>query len=182
MTLCGSADHTTIAKFVSGNAERVKGLFTEVMLYCHELGLIGGEMFAADGCRLPSNAAKEWSGTTEKLKSKREKFEAHAEKLLAAHNMLDQSEDEGSTAKERARLEKAALKFKRKADYIGRFLESEKAGERRVGVSGKEIQSNVTGVFANVRHISKRRRGNSAQKILPTMKQTIHISVRRAGN
>jgi hypothetical protein len=25
----------------------------------------GGELFAIDGCKLPSNAAKEWSGTLE---------------------------------------------------------------------------------------------------------------------
>jgi transposase len=145
----GGADHSTIAKFISGHGGQIKKLFAETFLYCSELGLIGGEMFAADGCRLPSNASKEWSGTTEKLKNKKAKFEEHAEKLLAAHRSFDENEDRGHMAQERARVEKAALKLKRKADRIGGFLETEKAkagGKEsgRVGISGKEIQSNVT--------------------------------------
>jgi hypothetical protein len=95
MALSGrGADHTTIAKFIVRNSERIKGLFAEVLLYCNELGLIGGDMFAVDGCRLPSNASKEWSGTREKLKAKQKKFEEHAAKLLAAHRESDKSEDE----------------------------------------------------------------------------------------
>jgi hypothetical protein len=56
-------DHDTIAHFISSQAEAVKGLFAQVLLKCYALGLIGGELFAIDGCKLPSNAAKEWSGT-----------------------------------------------------------------------------------------------------------------------
>jgi transposase len=55
-------DHDTIASFVSNNSEAVKELFMQILLKCQELHLIGGEMFAIDGCKLPSNAAKEWSG------------------------------------------------------------------------------------------------------------------------
>ncbi|MDR2844033.1 MAG: transposase [Candidatus Symbiothrix sp.] len=54
---------TTISNFVSNMGEEVETLFTEVLMVCHKMGLIGGKMFAIDGCRLPSNAAKEWSGT-----------------------------------------------------------------------------------------------------------------------
>jgi uncharacterized protein YdcH (DUF465 family) len=106
-------------------------------------------MFAMDGCRLPSNASKEWSGTIEKLKSKKARFETHAEKLLAVHRALNRSEGKGGRSSERTRLEKAVLKLKKKADYTGEFLESEKAKAGgteggRIGISGKEIQSNVT--------------------------------------
>jgi len=40
-----------------------KSFFQEVLLVCDEAGLIGREMFAIDGCKLPSNASKEWSAT-----------------------------------------------------------------------------------------------------------------------
>jgi hypothetical protein len=94
MALSGEgADHTTIAKFISGSGERRKGLFSEVLLYCRESGLIGGELFAIDDCRLPPNAAKEWSGTRDKLAAKKKKFEEYVEKLLAAHKKLDQNEN-----------------------------------------------------------------------------------------
>jgi transposase len=141
----GGADHTTIAKFIAGNSERIKGLFSEVLLYCNELGLIGGDMFAVDGCRLPSNASKEWSGTREKLKAKQKKFEEHAAKLLAAHRESDKSEDEDEKIQtEATRTKKAIERFKKKAEYIGQFLESTKEQGGRIGASGKEVQSNVT--------------------------------------
>ncbi|MEW8563500.1 MAG: hypothetical protein AB2531_02540 [Candidatus Thiodiazotropha sp.] len=36
--------------------------------------LIGHDMFAVDGCKLPSDAAKEWSGTKDKLQQKKRKW------------------------------------------------------------------------------------------------------------
>jgi hypothetical protein len=59
-----SAPHfTTIADFISTMGEEITALFREVLMICDELELIGREMFASDGCKLPSNASKEWSGT-----------------------------------------------------------------------------------------------------------------------
>jgi transposase len=47
-------DHDTIAHFISSQAEAVKSLFAQILLKCYALGLIGGELFAIDGCKLPS--------------------------------------------------------------------------------------------------------------------------------
>ena len=52
-----------IADFISSLDKEVTTLFQEIILICDEMGLIGREMFAVDGCKLPSNASKEWSGT-----------------------------------------------------------------------------------------------------------------------
>ena len=49
-------DHDTIAAFISTNSEAVNDLFVQILLQCQELDLITGEMFAIDGCKLPSNA------------------------------------------------------------------------------------------------------------------------------
>jgi len=54
---------TTIASFVSKLKHEIVSLFGSVLLYASELGLIGKERFAVDGCNLPSNASKKWSGT-----------------------------------------------------------------------------------------------------------------------
>ena len=54
---------TTIADFISANSNEIKEIFTEVLMFCNELQLIGGEDFATDGLRLPSNASIENSGT-----------------------------------------------------------------------------------------------------------------------
>ena len=62
-------DHDTIASFISTNSEAVKDLFSQILLQCNELKLITGEMFSPDGCKLPSNASKEWSGTRSEASS-----------------------------------------------------------------------------------------------------------------
>ncbi|MEZ4598677.1 MAG: transposase [Syntrophotaleaceae bacterium] len=54
---------TTIADFISSSHEQIADLFQQVLMVCDSLGLIGKEMFAIDGCKMPSNASKEWSGT-----------------------------------------------------------------------------------------------------------------------
>ena len=55
-------DHSTIAAFVSSMKEEILPLFRDVLLVCEEMNLLGGTMFALDGCKLPANAWKEWRG------------------------------------------------------------------------------------------------------------------------
>ena len=55
--------HAHIAKFVTHLSEQIKPLFSQVLMTCDAMGLIGREMFAIDGVKLPSNASKERSGT-----------------------------------------------------------------------------------------------------------------------
>jgi transposase len=59
-----SAPHfTTFAAFVSTLGAEIGPLFKEILLICDRMGLIGREMFAIDGVKLPSNASKARSGT-----------------------------------------------------------------------------------------------------------------------
>lgn len=62
----------TISDFISTSGQEIIDLFLEVLMICDEMGLIGKEMFAVDGVKLLSNASKEWSGTREELRKKRE--------------------------------------------------------------------------------------------------------------
>ncbi|WP_395343764.1 transposase [Ningiella sp. W23] len=57
---CDSVPHfTTIASFISGRQKEIESIFEQVLLICHEQGLLGNELFAIDGCKMSSNAAKE---------------------------------------------------------------------------------------------------------------------------
>lgn len=59
-----SAPHfTSIAKFISTLGDDIRRIFTQVLFICDCQGLIGREMFAIDGVKLPSNASKARSGT-----------------------------------------------------------------------------------------------------------------------
>ena len=75
---------TTIAGFVSGTGPEARRLFRDVLLVCDEEGLIGREMFAVDGVKLPSTASKEWSGTREDFTRKAKPKGSKGEERLGA--------------------------------------------------------------------------------------------------
>ncbi|MEK7856784.1 MAG: transposase, partial [Acidobacteriota bacterium] len=140
MALAGEAkpDFTTIARFISSMAAEVGGVFCKVLLYCSAMDLIGGEMFAVDGHKITSNAAntrvwKEWSGTHDHLKEKAEKLRVMVADLLLRHKGTDQA----LSAPENKRMKK----FEKGIAKIDAFLSG---NEKRIGTSGKEVQSNIT--------------------------------------
>ena len=79
---------TTIASFISSMADEIVPLFLEVLMICDELGLIGREMFAIDGCKLPSNTSKEWNGTKAELKHKADKMQGAIRYILRAIQII----------------------------------------------------------------------------------------------
>lgn len=139
---CGSVPHfTTIAKFVSQNPKAIEELFSQILLICYEDGLLGNELFAIDGCKMPSDAAKEWSGTFDELKQKREKLKKQIRHCVKEHKTTDKRSSDG---KERARrLEQKKATLENAADRIDEFLDTNKPREGQ-GRQKKEIKSNVT--------------------------------------
>ena len=80
---------TTIASFVAKMPAEITSVFRDVLLVCDEQGLIGKELFAVDGCKLPSNASRTWSGTRAELAKKAEKMEKAIAHMLATHDRQD---------------------------------------------------------------------------------------------
>jgi transposase len=139
---CGQApDHTTIARFVSSMHDYILPLFRDVLLVCEKEHLLGGTTFAIDGCKLPANASKHWSGTIDELKHKTEKLAAKIESLLQKHQQLDQMDCEGAARDEKTKLEKRITRLQRRLATVRKWSE---ANEPKIGRSGKEIKSNVT--------------------------------------
>lgn len=138
----GTKPHfTTIANFVSSNGDAIKALFHKVLLICDQSGLIGKEHFAIDGCKLPTDASKQWSGTHAELKNKSDKMRARAERIIQKHVDTDSSKsDKNGHHKKDKKMVETLLK---NADKIDAFLEN---NEKRIGHSRskKEVQSNVT--------------------------------------
>jgi transposase len=129
---------TTIAAFVSELYREIVSLFSDVLLYASELGLIGKQHFAVDGCKLPSNASKRWSGTHQELRDKCKKLEAAAEAIVQKHRQRDASEKRGPDA----RRDKRKLEtFKMKIAQIKSFL---KTSRQKKGPSGNEQKSTLT--------------------------------------
>src|SRR5208337_391687 len=87
-------DHSTIATFVASMKDEILPLFRDVLLVCEEMELLGGTLFALDGCKLPGNASKQWSGTLAELHKKKQKIEAKVAQLLAEQIQTDRGPDE----------------------------------------------------------------------------------------
>jgi transposase len=142
-------DHSTIAAFISDNSEAVKELFAQVLLQCSELGLITGEMYSIDRCKLPSNASKEWSGKLDELKNKREKLEKYMARVLLQHQTLDKDESakkiqapfKKTMGDDGERRKKSIERLEKKLQKLDLFL---KQAEPKKGVSGEEVKTNVT--------------------------------------
>ena len=128
---------TTIADFISTMDEQIVPLFRNVLMICDELKLIGGDMFAIDGCKLPGNASKSWSGTKWELKQKKKKLEKAARAMLNRHREDDAHPDNAQVRRE----VQAAQAIKAKAKKIQRWLDN---NDDKPGKSGKPKKSNIT--------------------------------------
>lgn len=86
---------TTIANFVSSHCESINVLFHKILLICDQSGLIGKEHFAIDGCKLPTNASKQWSGTHSELRKKSGKLKQAAKTIIDKHMANDAGKNGG---------------------------------------------------------------------------------------
>ena len=128
-------DHSTIASFISSMQSEIETIFSNVLLVCEELGLLDGTHFSLDGVKLSANVSKEWSGTIEELKHKRDKLQEKLQRVMAEHAQADkQSEVVVERQKKRER------RFQLQVERLNEFL---KDREPKRGSDGKEIQSNV---------------------------------------
>ena len=96
----------TIAAFVSSMKDEILPLFRDVLLVCEEMNLLGGTMFALDGCKLPSNPSKEWSGTVAELRKKKVKIETKVAQLLEEQIQTDRGQDDPPVASRQQLVEK----------------------------------------------------------------------------
>jgi transposase len=125
-------DHSTIATFISSMRKEIIGVFVEVLIRCAQLGLVGGDVFALDGCKISSNAAKDKSGTFAELKKKKEKLAKMLEHLINKHIDEDNKSEN---------LDERREKYAEKIRMIDAFLES---NEPKEGSRGRELKSNIT--------------------------------------
>jgi transposase len=134
---CGyRPDHSTIAQFVSSMQKEIESIFSNILLVCAELDLLGGTHFSLDGVKLPANASKEWSGTFKELENKRDKLQAKLQQTLNEHIHTD-----SLPGHELERRQKQEKRLQHQVERLNQFLQEEKP---KIGKNGKEIQSNVT--------------------------------------
>lgn len=130
---------TTMAGFIRALGDEIAHLFAQVLFICDAQGLIGREMFAIDGVKLPSNAAKQRSGTRAEFERQAAKLEAQAKQMLERHRANDERDAEPDLAqKEQHRIER----LHREAAQIRRWLQAHP--DDRHGPQGSIRKSNRT--------------------------------------
>ena len=134
--------YTTIAAFVRGLSDEITAIFTEVILICDRQGLIGRQMFAIDGVKLPGNASKAKSGTHAELAHQAQAIERRVKAMLTTHRQRDRrSAQAAESAEESAAQQERLDALKSEAKSIRAFLRSN--AQRRSG-KGSERKSNLT--------------------------------------
>jgi transposase len=128
-------DHSTIAQFISSLQVEVQSIFSNILVVCEELGLLGGTHFSLDGVKLSANVSKEWSGTFDELKHKRDKLQEKLQQVLAEHAQADQQPEV-----EIERQQKRERRFQVQVERLNEFLQTQAP---KHGREGQEIQSNV---------------------------------------
>jgi transposase len=130
---------TTIAGFVSSLGDDIAAVFSQVLYICDRQGLIGREMFAIDGVKLPGNASKARSGTRADFERQAAKLEAAARAMLERHREEDRRATEPDiAAKEMARIGRIT----REAAQVRQWLATNP--EDRKGSKGATRKSNRT--------------------------------------
>ena len=135
--------YTTIAAFVRGLSDEITAIFTEVILICDRQGLIGRQMFAIDGVKLPGNASKAKSGTHAELAHQADVIERRVKSMLTEHRKQDARSEQSANQALSAEVQraKAIESLRAEAKAIRGFL---KTNAKRESANGSERKSNLT--------------------------------------
>lgn len=129
---------TTIASFVAQMPEEITAVFRNVLLVCDAQGLLGKELFAVDGCKLPSNASRSLSGTRQELQKKVEKIDKAIAYLLDTHQRKDSAQNTGTLVE---REQQQIQSLRRASEKITHWLATQ---EEKTNRHGKPLKSNIT--------------------------------------
>jgi hypothetical protein len=113
----------------------ISSIFSDILVVCEALELLGGTHFSLDGVKLSANVSKEWSGTLDELKHKRDKLQEKLARVIAEHAQADKHPEVESE-----RQKKRERRFRLQVARLNTFLK-DRAPKR--GSDGKEIQSNA---------------------------------------
>jgi hypothetical protein len=140
------------------------------LLVCDQEGLLGGSFFAIDGCKMASNASKQWSGKIKDLEKKKQKIERKLKALVDDHIQIDK-EEQSVKEKMSASREKQVRRLEQQAAKVEKWLSE---NDKKIGVNKKELNSNVTDNDSAKMHTSHGTvQGYNAQAIVDSKHQVI---------
>jgi transposase len=138
---------TTIADFISRSRDAIASVFAQVLVVLDNEGLIGREMFAIDGVKLPSNASKQRSGTRAEFTEKADKLERVAKQMLDQHRARDQSGQDVPEEKARLRIDRLTEEAKKIRQWLSvnpKDREGANGGVRKTNMTDNESAKMAT--------------------------------------
>ena len=133
-----SPHFTTFANFIGTLEDDIANVFGQVLYICDRQGLIGREMFAIDGVKLPSNASKARSGTRADFERQAGKLEEAARTMLARHREQDTLATEPDLrAKEVKRIERLQQESAQLREWLTAHPEDRKGSKGAIRKSNR---------------------------------------------
>ena len=123
-------DHSRISAFRKRHLAALEGLFTQVLVLCHEEGIVKLQHVAIDGTKVRANASKRKSMTLIRLTQEREKIKKEVQRWLKEAEEIDEKEDaeqgdERAEYKMPPELADKKTRLKRIEDALKRLKERE---------------------------------------------------------
>ena len=88
-----SPDFRTISDFRKLHLSALKGLFTQVLVFCEKAGMVKLGHVALDGTKLKANASKHKAMSYGRMKEESARLESEIAKLLESAKLADEAED-----------------------------------------------------------------------------------------
>jgi len=118
--------------------DSVAKLFAQVLLICDRQGLIGREMFAIDGVKLPANASKAKSGTRADYQRQLDRMEQVTTRMVAQHKNADTAPtDEALIKREVQKLERLQTEAQHLRDFLKKNPEDRKGSKGSIRLSNR---------------------------------------------
>jgi transposase len=115
-------DHDTVAEFRKRHAQRLEGLFTQILDMAKETGLLKMGQVSIDGTKIRANASASKRMSKEKLEAEQERLRAIVRQMFKEADEVDAAEDElygkgvrGDELPEHLRTQEGRLKALQKA-------------------------------------------------------------------
>jgi len=128
-------DHKTIADFRKNNADPIKKVFKQFVIFCKELDLYGGETVGIDGSKFKAVNSKKSNFNEDKLIKKLKNIEEKIEAYLKELEENDKTESSVNQPDAKEVKEKIKQLEDRKSEYQELLKKLEETGEKQVSTT-----------------------------------------------
>lgn len=128
-------DHKTIADFRKNNADSIKKVFKQFVIFCKELDLYGGETIGIDGSKFKAVNSKKCNFNEDKLIKKLKDIEEKIEAYLKELEENDKNETSVKQLDAKEVEEKIKHLEDRKSEYQELLMKLGETGERQVSTT-----------------------------------------------